>query len=108
MMRFFEIRNGEAPVAVVFHDSKSGSVICRSKNSSFLRCFDICCVKAQAKLKREDGVVRAVKAGPEFFDWADDVLDQVCDDRSFWSIGKTGDIVNTENNIEETVSDLLS
>lgn len=95
-------------IAVVFHDYKIGTFHCRSKVESFLRAFDAVCQKSDIQLVKDEksDILRAVYKGPKGYNWIDPILDQLCGD--YWYVGDTGDIPNTEFNIDSTLEQFLS
>lgn len=107
-MRYFVIQREEVPVAVVFHDHVDHLLYCRSKVTSFQAAFDAVCAKLGVDLVREDdqGVLRAIHAGVEDYDWAKNVLDHLCD--GFWSVGEVGNAINADIGIHSVIQKYLT
>jgi len=107
-VKYFVVNREEVPVAVVFHDHVDQVLYCRSKVTSFQVAFDAMCAKLGVELVREDdqGVLRAIHAGPEDYDWAKNVLDRLCD--GFWSLGDVGTTINADPGIHSIIQQYLS
>ena len=103
-MRAFLVSQGEAPVAVVFHDHGSGDLYCRSVVRSFSMAFDAECSKRMVSFKKEGPVgevLRVVSSGAREYDWARSVLDQLCD--GVWVCKDLGAVLSTESSIDAVI-----
>lgn len=105
-MRHFVIEHEKNPIAVVFHDYRDRTFLCRSNSESFLRAFNAICVKSEISFEQDSGILRAVSTGPEDYDWITFALDQL--DKDYWSVSDKGDIRPLESNIDEEIARYLA
>jgi ribosomal protein L24E len=110
-VRYFcisEIKD-EVPVAVVFHDYKDGSCICRSKKESFFKSFELLRTLSWTKTSKEvfgnGGALRLVSMSANDYEWIDSVLNTCLG--GYWAITKEGTCVNDESSIDEAVGEFL-
>jgi len=103
-MRFFVI-SGKQPVAVVFHDYKTGEYFCRSVSEAFQQSFEAACETTCCDFVRKGGSLIIQKFGAEDFRWMDLVLRKVC---GFdWDVHKEGEVINAEDRIDDVVKKYL-
>lgn len=110
-MRYFcisEVKD-EVPVAVVFHDYRDSTCICRSKKESFFKSFELLRNLSWTKTSKEvfgnGGVLRLVSMTANDYEWVDSVLSSCLG--GFWTITQEGTCVNDESSIDEVVGSFL-
>jgi hypothetical protein len=105
-VRYFVVEHEDDPVAVVFHDYRDRTFLCRSTSESFLRAFNATCSKSNITFDREGPLLRAVSSGPEDYDWITYVLDQL--DKDYWSVSDAGAVDRLEPSIDGVIARFLS
>ena len=106
-MRFFTIKDLKENIAVVFHDHNIGYVLCRSKKDSFRMVFDSMAKRVSSRFIPKDNVLILESFDVSNMDWIDIVLKEACSN-DIWSIGDTGEIIGSEENIDLKISEILS
>jgi hypothetical protein len=94
-MRFFVISEKTAPIAVVFHDYKTGVYGARSKIDSFSLIFDALCAKKTLKLSKIAYNLKLISYNYYEYLWIDSVLLDIyslCPDWKIVDSGETSDI----------------
>ena len=105
-MRYFVIKDSE-PVALVCHDYRNGTYICRSVRESFLRIFDAKASHAGLKYIKAAGVLQAVDYSSYEYEWIDDVLKAVLACNPEWSIDVSGESSSSELTVDDLVDEYL-
>jgi hypothetical protein len=111
-MRYFCISEvkGEIPVAVVFHDYKDSTCICRSRKESFFKSFELLRTLSWTKTSKEvfgpGGALRLISMTAMDYEWIDSVLNSCLG--GFWVVSKEGNCVNDEQSIDEVVGGFLT
>ena len=107
-MKYFVIASHNTEhkyVAVVYHDSKNGSFVCRSNKESFSRAFNTACSKTTHAFVKEGTTLRIVPFNSDDYYWVKNILDEICNDH--WYIHESRDIVYSEIEIDKLVKKYL-
>lgn len=98
-MRYFVINREGENVAIVFHDYRSGAVVCRSKFESFRHVFDLLRKKSTVRGVREEKSLKLEFDDTRCWDWPDRFLNKLVG----WHVVESGET----NDIDKVSQELL-
>lgn len=105
-MRYFIVQEpDEKIIAVVLHDYRKATFICRSKTESFLRAFNHVCDITDTQFVRTDKGLAVQEYGARDYGWIDTVLSKLLG--AFWTLKEQGEMSPAEEGIDELASRYL-
>lgn len=102
-MRYFVIADVDGAVALVTHDYRSGSYVCRSKIESFASVFDACVERQATKFVRESKSLILEAYSAHDHDWIDRLLKAILACNANWVI----DFESESSGSDLTIDDLV-
>jgi hypothetical protein len=101
-MKYYVIFADESAVGVIFSDPKQKGFYCRALVESFHSAFNTICDNTQARLVKlgESVEIKGYERGSK--DWIDSVLLKL-EDGGYWKVGKVGEIVESNEEIDRIV-----
>ena len=106
-LRYFVISDSDGPVALVTHDYRKGSYICRSKLESFAQVFDAQADKQATRFVREAKSLRLKEYSASESEWIDSLLESVLACNTQWFIEHEGESSGSDLTVDDLVAEYL-
>jgi hypothetical protein len=106
-VRYFVLADKEEPIAIIFHDYKRGSYICRSVLESVYNIFDACVTDISVKYAKGGKSLQAVEFSANEYDWFDAIKAKLLSLSGDWSVFEEGESSASDLTVDDIVSDYL-
>ena len=106
-MRYFVLSEKDKPFALVCHDYRRGSYVCRSTLESIYTLFEACVNKLSMTYDKSDDTLYVVEYSPHEYEWSNDLIDLLIEINPALKVSTRGETSGSDLSVEDLVQKYL-